>query len=169
MRTQPLKETKVRLPKTQLWIGGKWIPSQSGRVFETINPATEEPLTSIAEGDEADINSAARAARRAFESGPWPKMRAKEREKILRRIADLIRENQEELALLETLDSGKPIESSRRIDIPAAAEAFDYYAGWSDKLAGETLAVDPEYFSYTLREPLGVIDAVTPLEFSALY
>ncbi len=159
------KKSGIRRPETKLWVGGKWVSADSGRTFETVNPATEEVIANVAEAGESDVDKAAQAARRAFESGPWPKMRASEREKILRKVGALIREHQEELARLETIDSGKPIENSRHIDIPAAAGAFDYYAGWSDKLAGETLPVDPEYFSYTLREPLGVIGAITPWNF----
>lgn len=151
--------------ETQLFIDGKWVPSSSGKTFETINPATEEVIARVAEGSTADIDKAVKAARKAFESGPWPKMKASEREGILRRIAELIRKNQEELARLETLDSGKPIQNSRTIDIPASASSFDYYAGWADKLMGETVPADPGFFTYTLREPLGVIGAITPWNF----
>lgn len=165
LKVQTAEDLKACLPKTQLWIEGKWVPAESGRTFETLNPATGEVLTPVAEAGEADIDRAVKAARRAFESGPWPKMKASEREKILRRISHLIREHKEELAFLETLDSGKPIRNSREIDIPAASEAFDYYAGWADKLVGETIPADPDYFSYTLREPLGVIGAITPWNF----
>jgi aldehyde dehydrogenase (NAD+) len=165
MKPSALHSIPVKLPKTELWINGQWKSAKSGCTFETINPATGEVLARLAEGDAADIDEASKAARKAFESGPWPKMKARERGKILEKIADFIRENREELALLETLDSGKPIQNSREIDIPAAAEAFDYYAGWADKLHGETIPVEPEYFSYTLREPLGVIGAITPWNF----
>ena len=157
-------QAKIDL-KPRLWVDGKWMSAQSGRTFETRNPATEEVIAEVAEAGEADIGEAAKAARRAFESGPWPKMKAGEREKILRKIAGLLREHTEELAYLETIDSGKPLQASRVIDIPAAAEAFDYYAGWADKLTGETIPADPEYFSYTVREPLGVIGAITPWNF----
>ena len=165
MTLQVTERSKVALPRTKLWITGKWVQAQSGRTFETVNPATEEVLAKVAEAGEMDIDQAAKSARKAFESGPWPKMKASEREKILRRIAQLIEENKEELATLETLDSGKPIQNSRKIDIPAAREAFEYYAGWADKLVGETIPADPDYFSYTLREPLGVIGAITPWNF----
>ena len=151
MKSEIIEKSKIKLPKTQLWINGKWTDAESGRTFETLNPATEEVLARVSEADEADVDKACRAARKAFEYGPWPKMKARERARILERLADLIRENSEDLALLETLDSGKPIQNSRQIDIPAAAEAFDYYASWADKLAGETIPADPEYFSYTLR------------------
>ena len=151
--------------KTQLWIDGKWSPAQSGKSFNTLNPATEDVLAQVSEAGEADIDKAAKAARKAFESGPWPRMKPAERERILRKIAELMEERREELAKLETQDSGKPIQNSRNIDIPASWKSFEYYAGWADKLAGETIPAEPEYFSYTLREPLGVIGAITPWNF----
>lgn len=165
MKTQVVEKTTVKLPETLLWIDGKWVPADSGRTFETLNPATEEVIARVAQGGNSDVDRAVHAARKAFDEGPWPQMKASEKEKILRRIGDLVRENQERLALLETLDSGKPIQNSYKIDIPAAAEAFDYYAGWADKLTGETIPANPGYFSYTLREPLGVIGAITPWNF----
>ena len=165
MKLQPVHKSRVKLPPTRLWINGKWVQARSGRTFETVNPATEEVIAQVAEAEEGDIDQAVKAARWAFESGPWPKMKPSQREKVLRRLAELIREDSEEFALLETLDTGKPIENSRKIDIPAAAEAFDYYAGWADKLVGETIPADPGHFSYTLREPLGVIGAITPWNF----
>ncbi len=155
----------MKLPPAKLWINGKWVAPESGRTFETLNPATEEVITHVAEGEREDIDQAVKAARKAFESGPWPRMKASEREKILRKIAVLVEENREELARLETLDSGKPLENSRSGDLPAVSGAFDYYAGWADKLGGETIPADPDYFSYTLREPLGVIGAITPWNF----
>jgi aldehyde dehydrogenase (NAD+) len=165
MKPQTDAKQKINLPQTGLWIDGRWIPAQSGKTFETLNPATEEILARIAEGDEADIDKAARAARKAFDSGPWPRLKARERAEFLKKMARLIRDHAEELALLETLDSGKPIQYSRGGDIPGAAETLDYYAEWADKLTGETIPVDPDYFSYTLREPLGVIGAITPWNF----
>ena len=151
--------------KTQLFINNKWVPAESGKTFDTIDPATGEVITKVAEAGEADIDKAAKAARKAFESGPWPKMKARERKRILNKIADLMRSRVEELAELETKDCGKPIRDSKNIDIPASAEAFDYYSEWADKLFGETVPIDPEFFSYTLREPVGVIGAITPWNF----
>lgn len=165
MTLQSLKKTQSAFPKTDLWINSQWVKAESGRTFQTLNPATEEVLTEVAEAGEKDIDKAVKAARKAFDSGPWPKIKSSDREKILRRIAALIDKHKKELALLETLDSGKPIGNSRNIDIPAGAGAFEYYAGWADKLAGETLPADPNFFTYTLREPLGVIGAITPWNF----
>jgi acyl-CoA reductase-like NAD-dependent aldehyde dehydrogenase len=158
----------VKLPPPKLWINGKWITPESGRTFETLNPATEEVICRVAEGGKEEIDLAVKAARKAFESGPWPRMKPSEREKILRKIAELIEKHREDLALLETTDSGKPLENSRKGDLPATREAFTYYAGWADKLCGETIPADPDYFSYTLREPLGVIGAITPWNFPLL-
>ena len=165
MKTKILEKPEVKLPPAKLWINGNWAEAESGRTFETVNPATEEVISKVAEAGERDIDRAVKAARKAFESGPWSQMKASEREKILRRIASLINDHKDELATLETLDSGKPIQNARQIDIPAAAEAFDYYSGWADKLTGETIPANPDYFSYTLREPLGVIGAITPWNF----
>lgn len=169
MKTASPKQSQLKLsaklPQRKLWIDGKWCESESKKKFVTINPATEEVIGEISEGGETDIDLAAKAARKAFESGIWPKMRANERAAILFKTAQLIRENLDDLALLETMDSGKPIKHSREIDIPATADAFEYYAGWADKLAGETIPVDPSFFSYTLREPLGIIGAITPWNF----
>ena len=165
LKTQP-QTSKSR--SARLWINGRWANSKSGKTFQTLNPATGELLAEVSEADGEDVDLAAHSARKAFETGIWPSTKPSERGKILRRIADLIRGNAEELARLETLDSGKPIKNSRAIDIPAAAGAFDYYAGWADKLSGETVNADPGYFSYTLREPLGVIGAITPWNFPLL-
>lgn len=165
MKVKAVEKLGVKLPPPKLWIQGDWVEAESGRTFETINPATEEVISEVAEAGEKDIERAVQAARQAFEAGPWPRMKASEREKILRRLAALIDRHKEELATLETLDSGKPIQNARKIDIPAAVEAFDYYAGWADKLTGETIPANPEYFSYTLREPLGVVGAITPWNF----
>lgn len=169
MKTLSPKQSQLKLsarfPKTKLYIDGKWRDAGSRKTFSVFNPATEEILCEVAEGDASDIDAAAKAARRAFESGPWPKMRASERAAILLKMARLVRENLDDLALLETMDSGKPIQNSKDVDIPAVADAFEYYAGWADKLAGETLPIDPSLFTYTLREPLGVIGAITPWNF----
>lgn len=172
MKTIMPKQTQlklsVRLPQCKLWIDGKWRDSQTGKMFGTLNPATEDLIAEVAEGGEADVDAAVKAARKAFEEGLWPKMRANERASILYKMARIIRDNLDDLARLETMDSGKPIQNSRTIDIPAAADAFEYYAGWADKLFGETIPADPSLFTYTLREPLGVIGAITPWNFPML-
>ena len=152
----------------KLLIGGKWVPAKSGKVFETINPANEEVLALVAEGDKADVDEAVKAARRAFENGPWSTMRPHERTRYLLAIADLIDQHTLELAQLETLDNGKPLLQSRTIDIPKAAETFRYYAGWCTKIYGETNPSDPSMFNYTLREPVEVCGQIIPWNFPLL-
>ncbi len=114
------QETQVQIRQTQCFIGGEWVPARSGRTFETIDPATEEAIASVAEGDGADVEAAVRAAREAFDSGPWPRMDARERGRLIHKLCDLIEDEIDELAALETLDNGKPLADSRKIDIPLA-------------------------------------------------
>jgi acyl-CoA reductase-like NAD-dependent aldehyde dehydrogenase len=157
----------LRAPK-QLLIGGKWVPAKSGKTFETINPANEEVLALIAEGDKADVDAAVAAARKAFDDGGWTSMGPHQRARLLYKIADLIDQHVEELAELETLDNGKPLTFSRAFDVPASAETFRYYAGWITKIYGETNPSDPAYFNYTLREPVGVCGQIIPWNFPLL-
>ena len=152
----------------KLLIGGKWVPAKSGKTFETVNPANEEVLAVVAEGDKADVDEAVKHARKAFEEGKWPSMSPHQRSRILLKIAELIEQNAEELAELETLDNGKPIFESKNIDIPGAAETFRYYAGWSSKIYGETNPSDPSMFNFTLREPVGVCGQIIPWNFPLL-
>ena len=159
---------QVQAKPGKLFIGGKWVGSASGKTFPTLNPATGETLTVVAEADERDADAAVQAARQAFESGPWPEMSAADRAKILWKIGDLIDKYNEELGTLETLDNGKPIFESRQIDLPMAAEVFRYYAGWATKIHGETVPVRGSFLHYTLREPLGVVAAIVPWNFPLL-
>jgi aldehyde dehydrogenase (NAD+) len=149
----------------KLIINGEAVDAASGRTFTTMNPATEEPICPVAEAGAEDVDRAVKAARAAFESGPWPKMKPAERQKALFKLGDLVLEHGDELARLETLDNGKPIFESRQIDVPMVANCFHYFAGWATKLAGETLPVNPAFFTYTLREPLGVVGAIIPWNF----
>jgi len=151
--------------QTDLYIGNEFAPAASGRRFAVVNPATEEPITEVAKAGPEDVDRAVKAARAAFESGPWPKMRPAERQKILSRLGDLILEHADELGRLETLDNGKPIFESRQIDAPMVASCFHYFSGWATKLTGDTVPVNPAWFTYTLREPLGVIGAIIPWNF----
>jgi acyl-CoA reductase-like NAD-dependent aldehyde dehydrogenase len=157
----------LRAPK-KLLIGGKWVPSKSGKTFETINPANEEVLALIAEGDKADVDEAVKAARKAFDEGAWPNMGPHQRARLMFKIADLIDQHADELAELETLDNGKPLTFSRAFDIPASAETFRYYAGWVTKIYGETNPSDPAFFNYTLREPVGICGQIIPWNFPLL-
>src|SRR5271167_460102 len=148
-------------PKRML-IGGKWLEAASGKYFETINPATGEVLASVAEGDAEDINRAVAAARRAFE-GPWSKVKPFERQNLLLKLADLVEKNFEELSLLDTLDMGAPI-SRTRGNKQRVLGMLRYYAGQATSIHGETIenSLPGEVFSYTLKEPVGVIGAIIP-------
>jgi acyl-CoA reductase-like NAD-dependent aldehyde dehydrogenase len=153
---------------TQLLIGGRFQDAVSGKTFASINPATEEVLAEVAEGDAADIDAAVTAARAAFNNANWRGMAARERSKLLWKLGDLIMEHADEIALTETLDNGKPLFESRNVDIPMAAETFYYYAGWCTKIEGETIPVPGNYLNYTLREPCGVCGIITPWNFPLL-
>lgn len=160
--------TVPQVRQTKMLIGSRWCNSSSGKTFPTINPATEEVIARVAEGDKDDVDRAVVAARDAFESGPWPKMDARDRGKLLHRLADLIEENSDELAALETLDNGKPIRDSLSGDLPMVIDAFRYYAGWADKIHGETIPIRGDYFCYTRREPVGVCGHIIPWNFPML-
>jgi aldehyde dehydrogenase (NAD+) len=153
---------------TQLLIGGKFQDAQSGKTFPSINPATEEVLAQVAEADAPDIDAAVKAARTAFNHKSWSQMSARDRSKLLWKVGDLIMKNADELALMETMDNGKPIFESRYVDIPSAAETFYYYSGWCTKIEGETIPVPGNFFNYTLREPYGVCGIITPWNFPLL-
>ena len=154
-------------PKKML-INGEFVSAKSGKTFETINPATGEVIVKICEADKADIDLAVKAARDAFE-GPWKKVSPYQRQQLLLKVADLMEKNAEEFAQLETLDNGKPIRESRAVDVPATIEHFRYYAGWATKIHGETLPVScGNFFTYTLREPVGVVGQIIPWNFPLL-
>jgi len=147
-------------------IGGQWVEAASGKAFETIDPSTGEVLARVAEGDSEDINRAVTAARKAFESGPWPKMTPSQRGRLLWKVAELIEQHADELAQLETLDNGKPIKYSKGGDVPLTADHFRYFAGWATKIEGDTIPVSiPNMFTYSLREPLGVVGQIIPWNF----
>lgn len=153
---------------TQLLIDGEWSDAESGATFATIHPATEAKIADVARAGAADVDRAVKAARRAFEEGDWRDMDARDRGRLLHRLADLIAENAEELAALETLDNGKPIRDARAADIPLVIDCLRYYAGWADKLHGDTIPVRGNYFCYTRREPVGVCGQIIPWNFPAL-
>src|SRR5271169_4890780 len=158
----------------KLFINGQWADAASGKTFETPNPATGETLATVAEGDAEDINRAVAAARRAFESGPWPSMTPSERGRIIWRIGDLILEHVDELAQLETLDNGKPLTVATGADVPLAADLFHYMAGWATKIEGNSINISVPYapganfHAYTLREPVGVVGQIIPWNFPLL-
>jgi acyl-CoA reductase-like NAD-dependent aldehyde dehydrogenase len=162
-----------QIPPGRLLIGGQWRESSSGKTFPTINPATEEVITEVAEGTAEDAVAAAVAARKAFDDGPWGRMGGGERARILLRIADLIEARAEELAYREVVDMGKLWRDVTRIDIPHIARMFRYYAGWTTKIEGAVKPVEPvghsgELLTFTRRQPLGVVAAITPFNFPLL-
>ncbi|MEJ0024751.1 MAG: aldehyde dehydrogenase family protein [Rhizomicrobium sp.] len=148
----------------QLFIDNKWMDARSGETIEIFNPATARVLSTVAAGGASDIDAAVTAARKAFESGPWAKMRAAERARLIHRLADVTEARSDEIVLLESLDGGNPLGSVRAVDFTRAVESLRYHAGWCTKLAGETPMSAPDMpgFSYTLREPLGVAGLITP-------
>lgn len=152
--------------QTKLFIGGEFVDAKSGETFETINPATEDKLADVASAGAEDIDAAVAAARSQLEPGSdWQKMPARERGKVIWRIADLLMKHAEEVGQIETLDNGKPIFESQYVDIPAAAECLYYFAGWSGKVTGETIPIQDRAFTYTMREPIGVVGSITPWNF----
>jgi acyl-CoA reductase-like NAD-dependent aldehyde dehydrogenase len=168
VQIEPKTKEFVTAPVRKMLIDGKWVEAASGKSFETPNPANGEVLARVAEGDAEDVDRAAKAARRAFDEGSWRKLNPGAREGLLLKIADLIEKHGQELAELETLDNGKSIFESRNVDIPAAAATFRYYAGWVTKITGETNPADEAFFSFTLREPVGVCGQIIPWNFPLL-
>jgi aldehyde dehydrogenase (NAD+) len=150
-----------------LLIDNIWRDAASGRTMEVVNPATEDVIAQVASAGPADLDDAVRAARAALD-GPWGTMSARERGRLVRRLGDRLLERVDEVARLETIHNGKPISESRQIEIPAAAECFEYYGGWSDKVMGETIPVKGNHLTYTLREPVGVVAAIVPWNFPLL-
>jgi len=159
--------TLASVMRKRLFINNEWRDGEGSKTLDVVNPATEEIVAEVASADRADVDAAVRAARAAL-NGPWSKMSARDRGRLLWRVGDALMERADEIARLETLHNGKPIFESRQIEIPAAAECFQYYAGWADKLHGETIPVRGEYLAYTLREPVGVIAAIVPWNFPLL-
>jgi acyl-CoA reductase-like NAD-dependent aldehyde dehydrogenase len=145
----------LRSAPKRLLIGGDWVNAVSGRTFETIDPATEQTLTEVAEADSADVDAAVKAARRALEAPSWSGISPHARTRYLLKIADAIEQHADELAVLETLDMGAPIAFTAG-RVASAAELFRYYAGWATKIHGTTNPTDASRFVYMLREPMGV-------------
>jgi len=156
------------MPAGQLFIGGTWRAPVSGETYTTINPANEEPSAEVGKGDERDLDLAVAAARKAFDQGPWPRMSAADRGRIVWKLGDLIQQNLDEMARLESLNTGKTMFDSGKVEIPFAAEVFRYYAGWATKIHGETLALRDNAFTFTLRQPVGVVGAIVPWNFPFL-
>src|ERR1700726_4219932 len=160
--------------KTQkILINGKWVEAVSGKTFPTYNPATGDTLSRVAEGDKEDVDRAVKAARAAFDSGPWSKITPSDRGRMIWRIADLIDKHLEEFAQLESLDNGKPLKVARVADVPLAADLFRYMAGWATKIEGNTIPISSgggktQFLAYTVREPVGVVAQIIPWNFPLL-
>ncbi|MHC4995866.1 MAG: aldehyde dehydrogenase family protein [Planctomycetota bacterium] len=158
----------------KLLINGRWAEAASGETFEVYNPATGETIAHVAAGDTTDIDLAVRAARAAFETGPWSTMQDAFRARLLWKLADLIDEHAEELAQLETLDNGKPLTIARLADVQLASEHFRYYSGWATKILGDTIPMsvpflpDAQFHAFTQREPIGVVGQIIPWNFPLL-
>ena len=155
------------LMRKQLFINNAWRDASDGGTLDVINPATEEVIAAVASAEQQDVDAAVAAARAALD-GPWSTLSARERGRLVWRIGEKLLERADEIARLETLHNGKPIFESRQIEVPAAAECFQYYAGWADKIHGETVPVKGNYLTYTLREPVGVVAAIVPWNFPIL-
>ncbi len=163
----------LAVPRKML-IGGRWSDAVSGKTFPTYNPATGEVLALVAEGEKEDIELAVKAARAAFETGPWRKMTSSERGRIIWKIGDLIEKHLEEFAQLDSLDNGKPLTVARAADVPLAVDLFRYMAGWATKIEGNTIPISvpytpgARYLAYTVREPVGVVGQIIPWNFPLL-
>ena len=163
----------IASPK-QLLINGQWVSAKSEKTFDVFDPATDKVVASVAEGDAADVNLAVAAARRAFDSGPWSKMTASDRGRLIWKIGDLIEANADQLAQMETLDNGKPVTVAKAADVALAADMFRYMAGWATKIEGSTIPLNVpyapggEFHAFTLREPVGVVGQIIPWNFPLL-
>lgn len=158
---------EVKIGQTKLLINNEWVESISGKRFETINPATGEVICNVSEADAADVDKAVVAAKNAFHNGEWSRMSATRRGELLYKLADLIEQNIDDLARLETLDNGKPLTLSYG-DLNLVLRCYRYYAGWADKVQGKTIPINGDYFCYTRHEPIGVVGQIIPWNFPLL-
>jgi aldehyde dehydrogenase (NAD+) len=164
----PPRESQAAVSAQKLLIDNRWIASESGKTFGTVNPSTGEEICQVAEADAADVDKAVKAARAAFEKGRWRKMPASQRGRLLNRLADLIEKNADELARLESLDNGKPVSVAKAVDVGATVACYRYFAGWADKVQGKTIPIDGNFFCYTRLEPVGVVGQIIPWNFPML-
>ena len=168
MRRQFSSKHKVKPKQTKLFIDGKWVSSAKGHKFETINPVNEETITEVERASVEDVDRAVAAARKAFDEGPWRRYSGQDRARCLFKLADLVEQHQEELALLEALDNGKPASVAKVADLPLTWLCYRYYGGWADKVTGDTIPAHGDYFAYTRREPIGVAAQIIPWNFPLL-
>lgn len=153
------------LPSGKMLIGGAWVDGPSGQTYTTFNPATEAPILEVADGDAEAVNQAVAAAKHTFASDGWRNMKARDRGRLLWKLSEAVAAHIDELAWLETLDNGKPIIESKYADMNMVVDTLQYYASWTMHYGGETLPLGPNTFTYTLREPLGVIGAIVAWNF----
>ncbi len=161
------RPTAPAIRETRLFIDNQWVEPAQGGTFDTYNPATGEVIAKVAAAGAADVDRAVKAARRALESGPWAKMDAADRGRLLFKLSDLVEKNAEELAVLESLNCGKTIRDARG-DMQGVVNTLRYYAGWADKIEGKTVPVRGNFLSYTLRQPVGVVGQIIPWNFPLL-
>jgi phenylacetaldehyde dehydrogenase len=154
----------------KLLIDGKWVDAESGKTCPVYDPSTGTVMAQVAEADAADVDKAVRAARKAFDDGPWSRISPSERGRLLWKLADLIEKHAEELATLESLDNGKPLTVARLADVPLTADMFRYMAGWATKITGTTIPISfpGDYLCFTMREPVGVVGQIIPWNFPLL-
>jgi acyl-CoA reductase-like NAD-dependent aldehyde dehydrogenase len=155
-------------PRSQVFVDGRFLPAASGATFDNLNPATGRSLGAVASGDQADIDRAVAGARAAFRKGSWAQQPPKVRKKVLLKLADLMLEHREELALLETVDMGKPISDSLAVDVPSAANCIRWYGEAVDKIYDEVAPTGPNALATITREPMGVVGAIVPWNFPLL-
>jgi aminomuconate-semialdehyde/2-hydroxymuconate-6-semialdehyde dehydrogenase len=158
----------ARTPTKRLFINNVWVEATGGHTFEDVNPATEEVIAHIAEATAEDVDRAVRAARRAFDEGPWRTMRAADRSALLRKVGELILARKDELIELESMDSGKPVRESSVLDVPRSASNFIFFAEYLTKVTNECVPVDGQFLHYELRDPVGVAALITPWNFPML-
>lgn len=163
-----LRKTQEFLARThKLYVNGRWVEGESGELIKILDPATGETISHSAAAVTADIGKAVNAARQAFERGPWPKLTGLERGKLISKLANRLEELADEFAELEALDCGKPVTYAKYVDVGLTANIYHYMAGWASKLGGETVSLSTpgEFHAYTVREPVGVVAAITPWNF----
>ncbi|KAN0023752.1 hypothetical protein ACTFIV_008139 [Dictyostelium citrinum] len=160
--------SKVQLPNTKLFINNEWVESVSGNKFKTFNPVNEELICEVSEGDKEDVDKAVIAAREALENGPWGKMTAEDRGKLILKLADLIEKHKDNLSQLETLDNGKPLTASKGYDITQSEKTIRYFGGWADKIQGKTIPITNEYTSMTRHEPIGVVAMIVAWNYPVM-
>ena len=166
--TQWRERAAALKPRSGVFIDGRFVPAASGATFDNINPATGRSLGHVASGEQLDVDRAVASARAAFRRGSWAHQEPKSRKRVLQRLAELMLENREELSLLETLDTGKPISDSMSVDIPSSANCIRWYAEAVDKIYDEVAPTGPRALATITREPMGVVGAIVPWNFPLL-